>query len=204
VRNDDLARGLERLADELARIKTLEPLACAHLARLLGAADDAELARELPWYVFATAFPGRVLAATLRRSPVRFEKLSGRLVAYGEFMHMLDGGFTPAEAYHDICDSQRYRLLGEVCLRYTEGDHGLLRIGRLVASVLFEIEVAYRRERQAAGIANAKPSGTHHKSTTKAAPARAHELRARGLTAAEIGAALGVSERTVYRYLASE
>ena len=38
--------------------------------------------------------------------------------------------------------------------------------------------------------------------TTKAAPARALELRERGLTALEIANALSVSERTVFRYLA--
>jgi hypothetical protein len=125
VRNDELARGLERLAAELARIKALEPAAYSQLARLLGAADTAELARDLPWYVFATAFPGPVLAATLERAPLRFEKLSGRLVAYGEFMRMLDDGFGPAEAYCDVRDWQRHRLLDEVYLRYPESDDDL-------------------------------------------------------------------------------
>src|SRR5712691_10540181 len=73
-------------------------------------------------------------------------------------------------------------------------------VGRLVASVLFglaEIEQEYRRERQAAGITVAKRKGIYHgrlKGTTKAKPARAQALRARGLSAA-----LRVGPRTVFR-----
>jgi DNA invertase Pin-like site-specific DNA recombinase len=83
-------------------------------------------------------------------------------------------------------------------------------VGRLVASVLFglaEIEQEYRRERQAAGIAVAKRRGVYRgraKGTTKAKPARARALWARGLDAAEIANALHVSLRTVFRYLAEE
>ena len=77
----------------------------------------------------------------------------------------------------------------------------------MVASVLFglaEIELEYRRERQAAGIRVAKARGVYQgrkKGTTKAMPHRIRELRKRGLTAAEIATATGVSERTVFRYL---
>jgi DNA invertase Pin-like site-specific DNA recombinase len=77
----------------------------------------------------------------------------------------------------------------------------------MVASVLFglaEIEWEYRRERQAAEIAVAKAQGVYHgrqKGTTKAQPQRAATLRQRGLTVLEIATALGVSERTVFRYL---
>jgi DNA invertase Pin-like site-specific DNA recombinase len=77
----------------------------------------------------------------------------------------------------------------------------------MVASVLFglaEIEWEYRRERQAAGIAVAKARGVYRgrqKGTTKATPQRAQILRQRGLTVLEIATALGVSERTVFRYL---
>jgi DNA invertase Pin-like site-specific DNA recombinase len=80
-------------------------------------------------------------------------------------------------------------------------------VGRMVASVLFglaEIEWEYRRERQAAGIAVAKAQGVYHgrqQGTTKALPQRAATLRQRGLTVLEIATALGVSERTVFRYL---
>ena len=80
-------------------------------------------------------------------------------------------------------------------------------VGRMVASVLFglaEIEWEYRRERQAAGIAVAKAQGVYHgrqQGTTKAQPQRAATLRQRGLTVLEIATALGVSERTVFRYL---
>lgn len=80
-------------------------------------------------------------------------------------------------------------------------------LGRMVASVLFglaEIELEYRRERQAAGIQVAKARGVYRgrkKGTTKAVPHRVRELRQRGLTTAEIANATGVSERTVFRYL---
>ena len=82
--------------------------------------------------------------------------------------------------------------------------------GRMVASVLFgiaEIELEYRRERQAAGILVAKRRGIYKgrkKGTTKASPARALKLRDQGFTTAEIANALDVSPRTVFRYLAAE
>ena len=80
-------------------------------------------------------------------------------------------------------------------------------VGRMVASLMFglaEIELEYRRERQAAGIAVAKSQGRYRgrkKGTTKASAERARQLRRRGLTTAEIANALGVTERTVFRYL---
>jgi DNA invertase Pin-like site-specific DNA recombinase len=79
----------------------------------------------------------------------------------------------------------------------------------MVASVLFglaEIESEFRRERQAAGIAVAKERGIYRGrqcGTNKASPRRAHELRGRGLTVREIATALGVSQRTALRYLAT-
>jgi DNA invertase Pin-like site-specific DNA recombinase len=82
-------------------------------------------------------------------------------------------------------------------------------VGRMVASVLFglaEIESEYRRERQAAGIAEAKDRGVYRgreRGTTKAPSGRARELRSRGLTVQEIATALGVSRRTAFRYLAA-
>ena len=80
-------------------------------------------------------------------------------------------------------------------------------VGQMVASLMFglaEIELEYRRERQAAGIAVAKSQGRYRgrkKGTTKAPAQRARALRRRGLTIAEIANALGVTERTVFRYL---
>jgi len=80
-------------------------------------------------------------------------------------------------------------------------------LGHMVAGVMFglaEIEWEYRRERQAAGIRVAKQNGVYHgrrRGTTKALPKRARELRARGLMAREIAKALGVSARTIFRYL---
>lgn len=81
-------------------------------------------------------------------------------------------------------------------------------VGRMVASVLFglsEIESEYRQERQAAGIAVAKKRGFYRgrqQGTTKAPARRAKELRERGLTFEEIAKMLGISRRTVFRYLA--
>jgi DNA invertase Pin-like site-specific DNA recombinase len=81
--------------------------------------------------------------------------------------------------------------------------------GQLVAAVLFavaQMEQETRRERQAAGIAAAKANGVYlgrKAGTTKAKPARAQELRGRGLTVPEIAQSMGVSERTVFNYLAS-
>ena len=79
-----------------------------------------------------------------------------------------------------------------------------------MASVLFglaEIELEHRRERQAAGIRLAKRCDVYRgrrAGTTKVKPSRAHELRERGLTVPEIAMALGVTPRTVFRYLAVE
>ena len=83
-------------------------------------------------------------------------------------------------------------------------------IGSMLAGVMFglaEIELEYRRERQAAGIKLARQRGVYQgrqRGTTKAKPQRAKELRDRGLTVPEIAQALGTSERTVFRYLTIE
>ncbi len=80
-------------------------------------------------------------------------------------------------------------------------------VGHLVAGVLFaiaEIELQHAKERQAAGIAVAKSRGTYQgrkKGTTKAKPKRAKELAEQGLKPKEIAHVLGVTERTVFRYL---
>ena len=80
-------------------------------------------------------------------------------------------------------------------------------VGRMIAALLLglaEIELEYRQERQAAGIEVAKRKGIYkgrRKGTTKAEPTRARQLRAKGLTVAEISTALGTNKRTVQRYL---
>jgi DNA invertase Pin-like site-specific DNA recombinase len=80
-------------------------------------------------------------------------------------------------------------------------------VGRMLAAVMLglaEIELEHRAERQAAGIRVAKTKGKYRgrkPGTTKGKPARARELKERGLTAGEIATALGVSERTAWRYL---
>ena len=79
--------------------------------------------------------------------------------------------------------------------------------GKLIASVLFavaEMEQQTRRERQAAGIAAAKEEGKYRgrqSGTFKADAQRAVELRSRGLKDSEIAQALGVTRRTVQRYV---
>lgn len=83
-------------------------------------------------------------------------------------------------------------------------------VGRTLAALLMglsEIEWEYRKERQQAGIAVAKKKNIYKgrkAGTTKGKPDRAKELKTKGLNAAEIATALGVSERTVFRYLDKE
>jgi len=69
---------------------------------------------------------------------------------------------------------------------------------------LAETELEFRRERQRRGIAAAKARGVYpgrRRGTTKENPRRALALRGKGYTVAEIADALGVSERTAFRYL---
>jgi DNA invertase Pin-like site-specific DNA recombinase len=83
-------------------------------------------------------------------------------------------------------------------------------VGRMIAAVMLglaEIELEYRRERQAAGIDVARKKGKflgRRTGTTKAKPQRARELKAKGLSVPEIATALGTSVRTVWRYLDDE
>jgi DNA invertase Pin-like site-specific DNA recombinase len=83
-------------------------------------------------------------------------------------------------------------------------------MGRIVAALMLglaEIEWEYRKDRQEAGIAAAKKKGVYQgrqAGTTKGKPARARELAEKGLKAPEIATAMGVSERTVFRYLDAE
>ena len=80
-------------------------------------------------------------------------------------------------------------------------------VGKMLAAVLLgvaEMEQETRRERQAAGIAAARERGVYSgriAGTTKAKPERAARLRDRGMSDNEIATALGVSRRTVQRYL---
>ena len=79
----------------------------------------------------------------------------------------------------------------------------------MLAAVLLgvaEMEQEARRERQRAGIEAAKERGVYkgrQSGTTKAKPSRAHSLASKGLTHAEIATSLGISRRTVIRYLGS-
>lgn len=81
-------------------------------------------------------------------------------------------------------------------------------LGKMLAAVLLgvaEMEQETRRERQTAGIAAAKERGSVYSGrkvgTTKAKPTRASELRNKGLNDSEIATAMGISRRTVQRYL---
>src|SRR5258707_2975232 len=82
-------------------------------------------------------------------------------------------------------------------------------IGRTIAALLLglaEIEHGNIRERQKAGIEAAKARGVYTGravGSTKANPRRARELRNKGLSMDEIATALGVSKRTVTRYLSA-
>jgi DNA invertase Pin-like site-specific DNA recombinase len=82
-------------------------------------------------------------------------------------------------------------------------------IGRTIAALLrglAEIEHGNIRERQKAGIDAAKARGVYTGRTigsTKANPGRARELKLKGLSMDEIATALGVSKRTVTRYIGS-
>ena len=70
-------------------------------------------------------------------------------------------------------------------------------VGRMLAAVMLglaEIEMEYRRERQAAGIAVAKKQGIYtgrQNGTTKSKPNRAIRLKNKGLTTAEISEGSG-------------
>jgi DNA invertase Pin-like site-specific DNA recombinase len=80
-------------------------------------------------------------------------------------------------------------------------------MGKMLAAVLLgvaEMEQENRRERQAVGIAAAKDRGAYtgrKAGTTKVKPQQAVRLRNKGMSDREIGTALGVSQRTVQRYL---
>ncbi|MCE2753961.1 MAG: recombinase family protein [Pirellula sp.] len=84
-------------------------------------------------------------------------------------------------------------------------------IGQMIAAVLFAVAQfetetrRARRDRQAAGIAVAKEKGAYRgriRGATKAGvdPARAAELRAKGLTHAEVAKSMGISLSTAFRY----
>lgn len=82
-------------------------------------------------------------------------------------------------------------------------------MGKLLASTFLavaEMEQETRKERQAVGIKEAKKRGVYagrKPNTTKGQPTRAQQLRDQGLTVPEIANSMGVSDRTVQRYLNS-
>ena len=101
------------------------------------------------------------------------------------------------------------RLCDKGCrvVSVTEGVDVTGTMGRMMAAMLFgfaEMELKYRAERQAAGIAVAKRKGIYKgrtSGTTKGKPERARELKEKGLNATEIATSMGVSLRTVFRYI---
>lgn len=80
-------------------------------------------------------------------------------------------------------------------------------MGKAMSTMLFmfaEMEMEWRKRRQAEGIVVAKKLGKHRgrlPGTTKAQPRRAQELRERGLKLLEIATAMGVNKSTVIRHL---
>jgi DNA invertase Pin-like site-specific DNA recombinase len=83
-------------------------------------------------------------------------------------------------------------------------------VGKLIAALMLglaEVELQHIRERQAAGIAAAKLAGKFKGSRAgyrKGDSDRAIELRNMGLTHVEVAKSLGVSTKTVSRYLKRE
>lgn len=83
-------------------------------------------------------------------------------------------------------------------------------VGRMITAVMLglaEIELEYRRERQVAGIEVARKKGIYtgrKAGTTIGKPECAREPRDKELSVPESSLALGVSERTVFRYLGKE
>jgi len=80
-------------------------------------------------------------------------------------------------------------------------------VGRALAAVLpglAEMDRAYRRERQKPGIEVARKAGAYlgrKKGTTKSNPEQVAELWKKGHTVEQIARSLGISKRTVWRYL---
>ena len=80
-------------------------------------------------------------------------------------------------------------------------------VGKMIASVLFavsEMGQETRRERQAAGITEAKKRGVYKgrkKGSLSTDTSKVMELHSKGLKATEIATALGINRRTVYRHL---
>jgi len=80
-------------------------------------------------------------------------------------------------------------------------------LGKLLAAIFYgvaEMEQETRRERQRVGIEAARERGVYRgrqKGTTKTTPSRAHDLLEKELPVTEIALVLGVSRRTVERYL---
>lgn len=79
--------------------------------------------------------------------------------------------------------------------------------GKLIAAVLLgvaQMEQEMRKERQAVGISVAKSNGVYlgrRAGTWKSNPSRVLELHNKGLKNGEIASSLGISRRTVQRYL---
>jgi DNA invertase Pin-like site-specific DNA recombinase len=80
-------------------------------------------------------------------------------------------------------------------------------LGKMLATLLFglaEMDLSNIRERQRAGIDAAKKRGVYKgrkPGSVKGDAARARALRDKGNTTSEIATSLGISERTVFRYL---
>lgn len=100
------------------------------------------------------------------------------------------------DTLYEWCDS------GVRVIRVTQQIDLSGTVGEVVAGVLFglaEIELTHIRERQAAGIADAKAKGVYRgrkPGTLKANRARPREMKAAGMKPGEIMKALGIKSRT--------
>ena len=146
-------------------------------------ADCSEAIRLKPGY--ADAYSGRAFAFTMKGD--RHEAIAD----YSEVIRL------------NTKDAKAYYNRGIVYVKEGEYDKA---IADLTEAIRLDQKdaTAYRQERQAAGIEVAKRKGIYkgrQKGTTKAEPSRAMQLRAKGLTVAEIATAFGANKRTVQRYL---
>lgn len=173
----------------------------AEIQAWLTAANVA--AEEVEWYADKASVPAdqrpgfEQLRATVARGDVqavviwKLDRLGTRLQ---------DG----IEALADWCARGLKIVIVAPRLEFS-GDVGRPLAGLLLG--LAEMEREYRRERQAAGIADAKKRGAYRgrsRGATKASPARVRELRTAGLSVTAIAEATGVSKRTVTRYLGAD
>lgn len=84
------------------------------------------------------------------------------------------------------------------------------QVGQTLSTLLTELaslEKQFRKDRQQAGIEAAREKGVYQgrkRGSTKGKPERVRNLRSKGKTTSEIAKILGISERTVFRYISKD